>query len=200
MNKSDFIRLSGWSLMLGAVVFTISMLIGSFQHSNWYVMIALVSLMAMPLLAFGFLGLRRKYGDQVGGFGKNTLLIGAILGPSISIFGYFGEIGLLGKGYDDLFVYLMFFGPAVLFICLVLFGVVALYKKPLPRWNVLPILAGLLYPIMISSYMITFMATGEETDSLRAVDVILLTMQFIALVTLGYILKSDVMGDTAVPA
>ena len=199
MNKSDFIRLSGWSLMLGAVAFAISMLIGSFQHSNWYVMIALVSLMAMPLLAFGLLGLRRKYGDQVGGFGKSTLLIGAVLGSSISIFGYFGEVGLLGKGYN-MWSYLIFFGPAVLFICLVLFGVVALYKKPLPRWNVLPILAGLCLPIMISSYMITFMATGEETDSLRAVDAILLAIQLIALVALGYILKSDVMGDTAVPA
>ena len=49
------------------------------QASDWSVFpMLLLIFVGLPLLVFGVLGLRR-YGEHVGGFGKNILLIGAIL-------------------------------------------------------------------------------------------------------------------------
>jgi hypothetical protein len=76
--KPQDIRMAGWALILGSVVFFLGIFTGALQTNNWYVMITLVALISMPLLAFGLLGLRRQYGDQAGGFGKNILLIGAV--------------------------------------------------------------------------------------------------------------------------
>ena len=193
--KPRDIRLAGWALMVGSVVFVLGMFTGA---DTWYVMIALVSLIGMPLLAFGLLGLRRRYGDQAGGFGKNILLIGAVLGSLMSIIGYIGEVGSFGRGDDEIWV-LILAGPIVLFACLALFGMVALFKKPLPRWNMVPIIAGAWYPIFFLAYFIVSVRTGDW-DSFDAgapewfvvVAITLHIMQGVALVALGYILKSDV--------
>jgi hypothetical protein len=204
--KPRDIRMAGWALMAGSVVFGLGMFIGSLQNDNWYVMIALVALISMPLLAFGLLGLRRRYGDQVGVFGKNILLIGAIFGSLVSIIGYFGEVGLFGKVFYEIWV-LILAGPIVLFACLALFGMAALFKKPLPRWNMVPIIAGAWYPIFFLAYFIISVRTGDW-DSFEAgapewfvaVAATLLIMQGVALVALGYILKSDVPEETLATA
>jgi len=195
MNNSNFVRLGGWALMVGSVVFVLGMFI---EVLDWFVGIALISLIGTPLLAFGLLGLRRRYGDQVGGFGKNILLIGAVLGSLMSIIGYFGEVGSFGKVFFEIAI-LILAGPMVLFACLALFGMAALFKKPLPRWNMVPIIAGAWYPIFILAYFIVSVRTGDS-DSFEAgapewfaaVAATLLIIQGIALVALGYILKSDV--------
>jgi len=195
--KPRDIRLAGWALMVGSAVFVLGMFIGSLQNDNWYVMIALMSLIGMPLLAFGLFGLRRRYGDQVGVFGKNILLIGVVLGSLISIIGYFGEVGSFGdKIWPGL---LILAGPIVLFAGLVLFGIAALPKKPLPRWNMVPVIAGAWYPIFFIAYFIVSFRTGDS-DSFEAgapewfvaVAAAMLILQGVALVALGYILKSDV--------
>ena len=193
--KPRDIRMAGWALMVGSVVFVPSIFIGAL---DWYVSIALMALIGTPLLAFGLLGLRRRYGDQVGGFGKNILLIGAVFGSLISIIGYFGEIGLFGRVFYEIWV-LIFAGPVVLFACLALFGMATLFKKPLPRWNMVPIIAGAWYPIFFLAYFIVSVRTGDW-DSFEAgapewfvvVAITLLIMQGVALVALGYNLKSDV--------
>lgn len=186
--KPQDIRRAGWALMLGSVVFSLGIFTMMLLNNSWYVAIALVALISMPLLAFGLFGLQRRYGDQTGGFGKNILLIGAIIGLLISIIGYFGEVGLLGGGYSSPWI-LIWAGPAVLFTCLVVFGVVALFKKPLPRWNILPFLAGFWFPV---AFVIGTPMNSE--------GIILFIIQGIALVALGYILKSDVPEETAAPA
>jgi hypothetical protein len=84
----------------------------------------------------------------------------------------------------------------VLFVCLALFGIVALYKKPLPRWNVVPVIAGIWYPIMFLVSRIT--AGSLDWDVPIGVNVaVLFGIQGVALVALGYILKSDIPKETA---
>jgi len=187
--KPQDIRMAGWALMAGSVIFFLSILTFFLPTGNWYVTIALVALISMPLLAFGLLGLRRRYGDQAGGFGKNILLIGAVLGSLISIIGYFGEVRLFGGRYYSYWT-LIFTGPEVLFTSLALFGVIALLKKPLPHWNILPFLAGLWFPIVL-------MNSEGIPDAMK---IILFILQGIALVALGYILKSDVPEETPATA
>jgi len=187
--KPQDIRMAGWALMLGSVVFSLG--IFAVAQADWYIAIALVALISMPLLAFGLLGLRRRYGDRVGGIGKNILLIGAVLGSLISIIGYFGEVGLFGRGAYS-YWHLIFSGPTVLFACLALFGVIALFKKPLPRWNAAPILAGVWYPFLLITSN-----TIQWAENIGILGVIL-TIQCIPLIALGYILKSDVPEKTMV--
>jgi len=198
--KPRDIRMAGWALMVGSVVFVLGMFIGAL---SWYVMIALMALIGTPLLAFGLLGLRRRYGDQVGGFGKNILLIGAVFGSLMTIIGYIGEVGSFGRWDDEIWV-LLLAGPIVLFACLALFGMAALFKKPLPRWNMVPIIAGAWYPIFFLAYFIVSVRTGDwdifwagAPEWFVVVASTLLIIQGVALVALGYILKSDMPEEAA---
>lgn len=196
--KPQDIRMAGWALIVGSVVFFLGIFLGALNNDNWYVMIALLAFVSTPLLAFGLLGLRRRYGDQVGGLGKNILLIGAVFGSVISTIGYFGEIGPYDAGNESLWA-MIFIGPALLFACLALFGVIALFKKPLPRWNILPILAGLWLSIRWLPFMITTLLTDEMPAdvALSIADTVFTILQGVSLIALGYILKSDVPEEMA---
>jgi len=186
--KPQDVRMAGWALILGSVVLSLG-IFTVVQTGKWYIAIALVALISMPLLAFGLLGLRRRYGDQVGGLGRNMRLIGAIIGPLVSIIGYLGEVGLFSRGYE--YWFWIFVGPALLFACLALFGVAALFKKPLPRWNILPFLAGFWFPVVF---------TTNTQGIPETVGIILLVLQGIALAALGYVLISDVPEETPATA
>jgi len=204
--KPRDIRMAGWALMVGSVVFVLGVFIDALlPNNNWFVIIAIVSLISMPLLAFGLLGLRRRYGDQASVFGKNILLIGVVLGLPMSIIGYIGEVGSFGgRVYYDLWPSLILAGPMVLFACLALFGIAALSKKPLPRWNMAPIIAGAWYPIFMLANFIVVVRTGDwdsfeagAPEWFAAVAITLWIIQSVALVALGYILKSDVPEESA---
>ena len=150
------------------------------------------------LLVVGLLGVRNRYGDKVGGFGKNILLMGAILGLLTTLIGLVG--GLFHDNFDWIFT---FIGPAVLLACLALFGFVALYKKPFPRWNVAPVIAGVWYPILSLFWFAPSIRLGAwegRLDIPDSVSIVLLIIESIALVAVGYILKSDVPEETAAPA
>ena len=196
MKPAD-IRRSGWALILGAASFVLSMFITVPTGDNGFATLLFVFL-CLPLLVYGVLGLRYRYGEKVGSFGRTILLIGAILGPFISLIGFFPlRIGQ--------FWFITWTGHTVLFTCLTLFGVVALHIKPMPRWNILPILAGLSYPLLwLSSTLdshwvrvVTWKLTGHWYGISEVVIIILLLIQCIALAALGYILKSDVPEERA---
>jgi len=76
-----------------------------------------------------------------------------------------------------------------------LFGTLALITKPLPRWNGLPIIAGVGFPAFFLYSAIA--GTMNETSFLSqfAILVLIVTIQFIALVILGYMLQADVTDD-----
>ena len=196
--KPEDIRRAGWALILGAISFVLGIFLAviEYSNSNWSILALLfLVFVSLPLLVFGVLGLRNRYGEKVGSFGKNILLIGTILGPVTSLLGFFlatiGELWILEWA-----------GPAVLFVCLTVFGVVALHKKPLPRWNILPVLAGLSYPAIILSHIITSVMSGDWSNSSLSgvLYTTLITIQGIALLALGYILKADVPEEKIVIA
>jgi len=201
MNPDD-IRIAGKALMWGAAAFVVGILLVAIGGSKlWGISVVLTHLLSMPLLVVGLLAVRNRYGEKIGGFGRNILWMGAILGPLITF------IGLVGITYSPQPLGILFIvGPAMLFICLALFGFMALYKKPLPRWNVAPLIAGLWYPILIFAYIITSMRTGDWDGGpgtpqwVGVVSIVLCAIQGIALAALGYILKSDAPEETAVHA
>jgi len=177
--KPQDIRLAGLALIIGAIVFALSAI--SEQVMGF--------LLSMMLLAVGILGLRSRYGEQVGGFGKNILLIGVALGSLTSL------AGLFGAATDPLWI-LIPAGPGVLFACLALFGIVALYKKPLSRWNILPLLAGVWFPILfVPAFIETF--KGDWYPETPSVAMPLIILQCIALSILGYVLISDTPQEMA---
>jgi len=189
--KPEDIRMAGWALMSGSVIFVSA--VYSIQIT-WGLAIALYFL-SMTLLVPGLLVLRNRYSEKIGGLGS-ILLIGAALGSLTSI------IGLVGVPFDENLGFYFFAGPAVLFICLSVFGLGALFTKPLPRWNVLPLIAGLGYPIFfVAAFFIA--EANFWTSWMRAstiVDHALLILPGLALIGLGYILKSDVPEETPATA
>ena len=194
--KPEDIRRAGWAIIVGAISFVLSIFLAILQGSDGSLIALLLLVFAsLPLLVFGVLGLRNRYGERTSSFGRSILLMGAILGPVTSI------IGFLLMTINPLW-FVIYAGPAVLFVCLTLFGVVALHTKPLPRWNILPILAGLSYPAIILFYIFTSLMTGDWSDSgvPDVVNIILITLQGIALLMLGYILKADMPEETLTTA
>jgi hypothetical protein len=192
MTRAKFIRLSGWSLMLGAVTFFVFLLVinpsgplGSIADFGF-----LLSVWATPILfGVGLLGLRTRYGDEIGSFGKNVLVLGAIAGPVINIIGItIPQIGSWGW-------LLPFTGNAVLLACLSIFGIAALSAKPLARWNGLPVIAGVWYPIIIILTYI-FEVMSVSPDALGTPAFIVIPLQCVLLVVLGYMLQADVLEET----
>lgn len=203
MTRSSFIRLSGWSLMLGAVTFFLFILLeflaidvyttsgpmGSYAGFGF-----MLSVWVTPiLLGVGLLGLRTRYGDQVGSFGKNVLLLGAIAGPLINIVGItFPQIGIWSW-------LLPFTGNAVLLACLSIFGIAALSAKPLPKWNSLPFIAGIWYPLIMILMLIHEVTGGIQTP-IAAPAFIGIPLQCVLLVLLGYMLQAGVLEETTAAA
>lgn len=193
MTRSNFIRLSGWSLMLGAITFFLFVLAiylennvyDPFRRFQAFSEISLmVSIWATPvLLAVGMSGLRTRYGGEVGSFGKNILLLGAIAGPATNI------IGVYATSRVDWGWILLYSGNVVLLACLTIFGILALRVKPLPRWNGLPLIAGIWYPAFFIMFLI-IQAFGWD-GSPEPIFVAAGMLQTIALGVLGYILQAD---------
>lgn len=200
MTRSSFIRLSGWSLILGAVTFLLFiLLLSNFVYSNYGPMgpsaslIFLLSTLVIPiLLAVGLLGLRTRYGDEVGSFGKNVLLFGAIAGPLINI------VGITIPQIDSWGWVLPFAGNAVLLACLSIFGIAALSAKPLPRWNSLPFIAGIWYPVIIILVNISEVVGLSQVSqlALATASFIIISVQCVLLAFLGYILQAGVLEET----
>ena len=208
-DKATLARFGGWALMIGAIAFWLFFPLeylvpySERHYAVYYLQRSLQRLAEFSymltfgvsplLLLVGLMGLRARYGDSVGHFGKNILLFGAVAGPIVA---YSATIAAESVAWI-----LFFAGSAVSLACLGLFGIVALHKKPLPRWNILPLIAGLWYPLMLFIALIFLTITRAlPEDSLSVVDLIMITLQCIALFALGKILKSDVPEDTAAPA
>ncbi len=200
MTKSKFIRLSGWSLMLGAVVFSV-FTISALVESNFYDPYMRLKIfydtrivfgigISSILLAVGILGLQARYGGKVSDAGKHILLIGAITGPAISLF---GALGSEAKVFTWAWL-LLYAGNIVLLACLAIFGILALHAKPLPRWNGLPFIAGLWFPVLLPSTMIANVNGVPGNITLNIAKGTLL-LQSVALFMLGYLLQANVSEE-----
>jgi hypothetical protein len=193
MSKSKFVKLSGWALTAGAFAF-LTVLGGSVAGS----------VIGSILIAIGMLGLRARYGENVGSLGRNMLLagvVGMVLAyASVPVLRNV-DVFHLRLSWDTTPVYLLpFAGPAVLLTGLAVFGLVALNKKPLPQVNWLPLLAGIGYPAIYFSiffYIVLNNGAWPENDNLFYIVQFGLMTQFLALCILGLILQADASQEMA---
>jgi hypothetical protein len=193
MSKSQLIKLSGWAFILGALSFATILI-----DSDAFAIPG--SVISSILLAVGLLGLRAHYGERVGGFGKSSLLLGAS-GPFllviVVVLGLAGilTVSLITEG----FWILLFGGPAIALLGLTLFGLAALRSKPMPRWNWLPLVAGIWYPviyILLAVYLFT--NDGVYPGEYQTAINIMFSIQCIALCVLGFVLVTDVPKEIAI--
>jgi hypothetical protein len=205
MTREKFIKLSGWALLLGSIATVIGWLADSRPEYNQYNFASLpidryANMAATPLLvigalliSLGMLGLLVRYGSQAGGFGRLTLVLG-ILGGLVS------AVGMAGLSVNDSNPWwsMFFFGMTFQYLMLVLFGIVCLRRQILPRWNSLPLLAGLWIPgyVLVSGYLELF--TGAWVDTPIAVFFTLWLITLVGFAGLGYLLLSD--AQPAAPA
>jgi hypothetical protein len=157
MTRTKFIRLSGWGMVLAAICLLLSFLPetdkimdGLYQtfggpatsaRHDLYLSLSegLRSLpfpVAILLITLGLVGLYLCYGGQAGQMAKLALGIGVLGGVA----GVFSNL-LMIRGYE----YgrsAMNISMAFMFTGMFVFGLVALWKKTMPRGNGLPALAG----------------------------------------------------------
>ncbi|HEU0291881.1 MAG TPA: hypothetical protein VFR47_04055 [Anaerolineales bacterium] len=192
--KPEDIRKAGWMLMLGALTFVF----GTYwETSVWDLWIfGILSLaVCFPMMAYGLRGLSARYGEKVGNLGMNVLEAGAILGVVVSYIGL-----TLAWFVNSLFV-LIYTGPAILLTSLSIFGVLAFIRRPMPRWNALPFIAGVWYPVYFLNIVVTRIMTGKwPSVTFHSTDLILMLLPWIGVMAIGYILQADAQRETAAPA
>jgi hypothetical protein len=192
MSKPESIKFCGWAFILGGFSFA-AILTGS-------------DALAIPgseisaiLLAVGLLGLRARYGAHVGGFGRNILLMGAsgpfllVIVVTMGLSGILTEIQI-SKG---LWI-LLFGGPAITLLGLTLFGLSALVSRPMPRFNWLPLFAGIWYPvfyIFLAGYLFTH--NGVYPGQYHSVFQMMFLIQFLALCGFGAVLLTGTTQEMA---
>lgn len=190
MNNSRFIRLSGWSFVVGAVAF----LPGAIGMLSWEAQPTGSTTLTMQLAAFavflaplfmvlGMLGLRARY--KIGG---GFLLFGVIVGGLMVIVGTLVQFLTPDYSVSETYYGIWLGGVVILNVCLLLFGFVALFEKPLPRWNWLPLAAG--------SWIVLLPILAGITDFQSSVVIIaVLVMMTILQVMLGYTLQADTLRE-----
>ena len=199
MSKSKFIRLSGWSFVLGAIAFMVAILASSrdvpeysrynaasrpidlyFEYAQ-----AILFPAAMLLLLVGMVGLYLRYRQETNGFGRISLVLG-MAGGAIS-FLIALAVSLQLEFTDSDFGWLILIGGLTLyFLSLVTFGIAALRADLLPRWNAAPIMAGIWIPLM---FLLSELSGQWEINAIIELGVLVLTT--LGLIALGVILGSD---------
>jgi len=192
MNNSSFIRLSGWSFIIGAIAF----LPGAIGMLSWegeatgptpviMQLVAFAVFLAPLLMVLGMLGLRARY--KVGG---GFLLFGVIVGGLMVIVGILVQFLTPDYSVSETYFNVWLGGVVILNVCLLLFGFVALFEKPLPRWNWLPLATGswiVLLPILAG-------ITGFQSASVIIAGLVIMT---VLQVMLGYVLQTDAHQELA---
>jgi len=192
MTKEKFVRLSGWALMLAGATFMLGFSLGGQETSfsdplggsdGFYEYSQLVLIpLAMASFAVGMLGLRSRYGAKVGRFGSVSLVIGAIGGA----IGFVGAIGLFLLVEGDGWWGTWLVGMLLVLVGLLLFGIAAVRKKPLPRWNALPLVTGSLFLLMPIMGMIT--GSDDLSGPILTTIFLLIAAGFVAL---GFVVQGD---------
>jgi hypothetical protein len=203
MSKTTFFRLSGWSFVMGAIIFIVVWLISIRdvpEYSRYnalskpidlyleYATAILLPLMFLLLLV-GMIGLYLRYGNNTNGFGKFGLIMGAIGGVLTLV----AAIPMFTSGADWSWTAWMV-GSILYFLGLVFFGISAVRGNLLPRWNALPILAGIWFPLLI---IVLSQEDWNATQIIELVGFVGFLFTAIGLAGMGLLLKSDTQEEAA---
>jgi hypothetical protein len=81
---------------------------------------------------------------------------------------------------------MFYLGAVLMMLCVALFGIACLQRRPLPRWNGLPLLAGLGLPLIT----LFSMGLAPVPELPNAVFTLVFAVSFVSLAVLGYLLQS----------
>jgi hypothetical protein len=184
--KPEDVRKAGWMLILGTPAF----ILGTYWETSvwdlWILGFPLL-LLSIPMLAYGSKGLQARYSETVGSFGANILRFGRIIGPITSL------VGFIMAWFINWMFTLIYMGPAILLASLTVFGLAALLKRPFLNWKPLTVFAAVWYPAFYINFLIGRVTSGGwPTVTFNNSDLVIMAIPGIAMVVLGYILKSDV--------
>jgi hypothetical protein len=209
MTRSKFIRLSGWAMVLAAVILLLSFLPESdsildglyqtfgqpataAQHEVFQTittgMRSLLFPAAILFITLGLFGLHIRYARRTGNSAKLSLGMG-IAGGVVSLVISAGMV--MGI---QIVRPLMNISMAFMFAGLFVFGLAALRSRPMPRGNGLPALAGFWWPLLvIHAYVYPqFIQRFFGLQVPLWFSFAIFSLMSISLATLGYVLQADV--------
>ena len=156
MSKEKFVRLGGWALMLGPILFVLTQFIDSLEISYYdplggmdatleYLKLVLGPI-TMLSFSVGALALRSRYGAQAGPAASNALAFSAFC-AAVSAAGAVG-LGLLIPGeWWGLTV-----GPLLLYLLgIAVFSWICIQRGVLPIWNWLFFISAIGIPLAVLS-------------------------------------------------
>lgn len=207
MTHNKFVRLSGWAMVLAAVILLFSFLpeadqildslnqtfglpATSAQHGLYQIISAGVRSLIFPaailLITLGLCGLYIRHAVQTGNSAKISLGLG-IAGGVVSLV---ISVGIV-MGIQNVRP-LMNISMAFMFAGLFVFGLAALRSRPMPRGNGLPALAGFWWPLLVIQayvYPQLIQRLGSQVPLWFSFTIFLLMSMGLA--TLGYVLQAD---------
>jgi uncharacterized membrane protein HdeD (DUF308 family) len=197
MTRSTWIKLSGWLMAGGGLLLLFAWFASSRPQYNPYNFAAWPvdrflnqavspSMIAGALFVFlGLTGLLTRYSHQAGKLG--------IAGLWISLGGALGMlVGIIGLTTNDTGQWwqILMSGVTAMYLGMALFGVACLKRKVLPRWNVLPLLAGL--PWLLAILVEVFAEiTRRPFDLPESAIAPIFLVSFTSLALIGYRLQAD---------
>ena len=190
MSKSNLIRLSGWSFIVGAIAFLRPAILQLDYGSRTISPLMTNTFFGAPvLLVVGLLGLRARY--KIGG---GVLLFGAIVGGLLLIVGMLGQS--LSPSYSAGVPYFGVWigGLLVLHFSLFIFGILMLIQKPLPRWNWIPLVAGMWVPLLL---LLSGILGDRNSPPLKVLVITVFVMITVTQAVLGYMLQAGVRHEMA---
>ena len=159
LNMSLLKRFAGIFLIGGGISFMLASY-SQLQPGSHYPFTGIYSLSSqffVPgylLILLGVVGLALRYARRLGTVGGLTLWIGALGLLTTCIWLVFS---LIPNGWDQFFA-VGIMGFFLYIVCLIIFGAIAIRRNILPRWNVLPIVMG----VMTVAILVPFFSGGSE--------------------------------------
>ena len=212
MTQSKFIRASGWGLILAPIALLSTFLSESDLQNAWYRVFGVPTTIsgldrlqsltgfvaqsnfffAVLFITIGLLGLRARYGEPAGSTAKAALRVG-IFGGAVALVCITG----MAVNLENLLP-LRNISIAIMFAGMLVFGLAALREKLMPRWNVLPVLAGVWWPlIVVDAYVVPLGISrlGPVVPFWFTFTIFLLISVSLAL--MGFVLQSDAPREAA---
>ena len=198
MTREKFIRLTGWGMILSGVSLLLGFLASNMdailgrslmgrEYERYEAISNVLLITGSLLLMFGLIGLLLRYGKQSGRAGKLALM-GGVFFSLLSMLGGWGlSISDTSWAWTTWFI-----GFTMIFVCLALFGLLTLRQKLLPRWNALPLLAGIGIPLyVLISIIWEALTPGSGWVDDQGFGLLMLLLTMTGLGFLGFILQGD---------
>jgi FtsH-binding integral membrane protein len=207
MSKAQFVRISAWALILGAVVLllgtiaAVSVSEASSQYDARYrptdPFFQATQMILFPtavlLITVGLVGLYARYGKASGRLGQTGLIVGILGG--IVCFLSMGTLLKADLANTNPWWSVMLISITMLFGGLALFGIATLRSHVLPHGNYLPLVAGLWVPMIV----VIIGGYGAITDVWLQVSDLIAGILFVitgfGLLALGQILRNDTRSE-----